>query len=170
MLPVVSGLRPAKIGMNHLGLLGSTKNHPLFFPIFGGLANGKHAHPKKNNIFIESTKIPKYVSWWFSTGSMHDRGGGSLILNMEDGMIPSNLAIQQSLLIDYHWEWWLVGGDYPLLWPQVFKLVNYYIYSNLIFPDRCFSNINNDIWHWFSNLFFCHNSYPKRSNSKYEQC
>ena len=51
-----------------------------------------------------------------------------------------------------------------------FRLVNYYIYSNLIFPDRCFSNINNDIWHWFSNLFFCHNSYPKRSNSKYEQC
>jgi hypothetical protein len=41
--------------------------------------------------------------------------GGSLILNMEDGMIPSKLAIQQSLLIDYHWEWWLVGGDYPLL-------------------------------------------------------
>jgi hypothetical protein len=34
---------------------------------------------------------------------------------MEDGMIPSKLAIQQSLLIDYHWEWWLVGGDYPLL-------------------------------------------------------
>ena len=74
--------------------------------------------PQKNNIFIESTKIPKYVSWWFSTGSMHDRGW-SLILNMEDGMIPSNLAIQRSLLIDYHWEWWLVGGDYPLLWPQV---------------------------------------------------
>ena len=143
MIPVVSGLRPAKIGMNHLGLLGSTKNHPLFFPIFGGLANGKHAHPKKTsssnqrkfrNTYHDGLVLDLCMTeggvTYFKHGGWNDSVQPGHSTKPAD-RLPLGMVVSRGRLSPFM--------------TASFKLVNYYIYSNLIFPDRCFSNINNDI-------------------------